>query len=438
MKKLILFLLLLISLSANAANKHYAFKGKLGKNISFRLDFEEDTYHGIMIGQTTYYRKNGKIAKIKAYGIRQKQEGEGENNNVFTLTEFDGIKMCGNIVLYLNADGSFDEGSWFFGGREYKMNDIEVLSGDDSPVFFKPVDIEKASGVYRFSCPSGNMYDYGGTFQMYYYRGNVGYSACQVTPNIAETTGKAAEIFQNRFYFNVDNASYDVFAFEDVLFVERSNPQTGPVESFGANADVAGIYVKTSQSLEGDVLHVFDEEMAFCDKYHFSVFALNELWMEAIGGETTFPDEITMKDINDDGIEEVIARYSENKTDKYEVSRNRYAVFTVNCGELEVVATAQGKLENLEIADGYVIKNTTNADNSRTTHDYFRLTGTSVGFNATMTEADAKSYTIDEKPVEEKEFLEQVKIHNVMKVTDLDGWHEVPGNIHRNETAARG
>lgn len=381
MKKLIIFLLFLISLSANAATKHYALKGKLGKNISFRLDLEEDIYHGIVMGQTTYYRKNGKIAKIKVRGFRQKMENADENLRFFMLTEYNGTKICGNFVMTLEADDSFYRGSWVLGNREYEMNDMKLLPTDDAPTFFKPVDIENASGIYEFSYSSGKaaMPELSGTLQLYAYRDNIAYQVSQVSANTAGTIGTMAEIFKNRFYFSVDKASYDVFAFEDAVFVKRVNPQTGHPDSFGANAEIEGCYIATGISPKGKVKTLFDGEIAFGEKYKFSVFDLNALWMEAFGGETTFPDGIIMKDVNDDGIEEIIARYTENKTDKYEVAGNRYAIFTVNCGELKVVATAQDKLENLEIADGYVIK-----------------------------------------------------------VTDLDGWQEVPGNVHRNETAARG
>lgn len=441
MKKLILFLLCLISLSANADNKHYAFRGTLGENINFRLDLEEDTYHGIVMGQTTYYRNNGKIAKIKVYGNSKKSEEANTNLRFFILSEFNGTKVCGNFMIALEADGSFNEGYWSLGNKMYGMSNVEFLPTDDAPTFFKPVDIKDAGGVYEFTYASGNadMPEYGGTLQLYPYREDIAYHVSQVTPNIAETMGKMSEIFENRFYFFVGRTSYDVFAFEDVVFVKRCNPQSGHPDSFGANADIEGYYIATGKEPEGEVTNLFDEEIAFCEKYQFSVFVLNALWMDVMGGETTFPDEIIMKDIDGDGKDEVIARYTEGKTEDYEVADNRYAIFTVDDdGMLELVAAAQGKLQELEIADGYVIKNTMNSRGSRTIRKYFQLIDSAVGLNATMSDAEIDSYTIDEKTVKEKDFKKQVKLKNVIKVTDLDDWMEVPGNIHRNETAARG
>lgn len=440
MKKLILFLLCIISLSVNAANKRYALKGKLGKSISFRLDIEEDTYHGILIGQTTYYRKNGNVAKIKAYGIQHKQDDTNPNYRILTLSEFDGTRICGNIVVTLNADGSFSEGVWYFDGREYDMNNIKMLPENECPTLFNPVDIEKASGVYRFFCPAGKMSvrEYGGTFQMYYYRNNVAYSACQVTPNIAETKGKMAEIFANQFYFYVDNASYDVFAFEDAVIVKRTNPQVGPVESFGAYVDVEGIYMKTNLKLYDEVLTVFDEEKEFSANLPFTVFDLNDKWMEVLGGETTFPDEIITKDIDGDGKDEVIARYTENKTDGYEVRGNRSVIFVVEGGNLVEVASAEGDREDLEIADGYIIKNTKDSSSSRITHNYFHLRNSLIDTQSTATEAENDNLIVGGETVKEQDFKEQMKIKECLKLRDLNGWKEVPGNIRRNETAARG
>ncbi len=443
MKKLILFLLFLISLSANAANKHYALRGTLGENIDFRLDLEEDAYHGIVIGQTTYFRKNGKISKINVYGNSEEETIDGRKYRSFRLCEFLGTKICGNFHFMINADGNIDSGCWTLGDKTYGMNDgmVELLDLDGYQTFFKPVDIENAGGVYKFSYASGNegMPEYGGRIELYPYCKNVAYHICQVTPNIAETSGKMAEIFNNQFYLFVDgDIIYDVFAFEDVVFVKHTNSKSRHPESFGANADVEGIYIATDEALGEDVQKAFDEEINFTTNHPFSPFDLNEAWMEAVGGETTFPDEILMKDIDGDGNDEVIARYTAGKTEDYEVRGNRYVVFVVVGDLLDPVAVAQGDLENLEIADGYVVKNVMNSRNTRNIHNYFQLQNSAVFLKAIKTEAEINSFVIDDNTVKEKDFKKQIKIKNSIKITDLDGWQEVPGNVYRNETAARG
>lgn len=439
MKKLILLLLLLISLSANAANKYYALRGILGNNIDFRLDLEEDVYHGIVMGQTTYYRKNGKIARIKVYGNSEEETIDGRKYRSFRLCEFLGTKICGNFHFMINADGDIESGCWTLGDKMYGMSEgmVELLNLDEYKTFFKPLDIENAGGVYKFSYASGNrnMPEYGGMIELYPYCKNVAYHVSQVTPNIAETHGKMAEIFNNRFYFLVDgDICYDVFAFEDAVFVKRANYKSRHPDTFGANADIEGVYIATYEALGEDVQKAFDEEIDFNTNHTFSLFDLNEAWMEAVGGETTFPDEVLMKDIDGDGNDEVIARYTADKTEGYEVSGNRYVVFVVVGDLLDPVAVAQGNREKLEIADGYVVKNVVDSN----IHHYFQLQNSAVFLKATMTGADTKSYTIDEKDVEEKVFQEQIKVNNVITITDLDGWEEVPGNVHRNETAARG
>lgn len=439
-KYLILSILCLTSLAANAANKYYTLTGTLGQDINFRLDLEEVPYEGIIMGQTTYYRKAGNTATIKVCGQSLRMEQEGNVFRYFLLSEFDGTKICGNFLITFFDDGSFSDGIWTHGENTYAMNNVEILPTDNPIAFFKPVDIENASGVYRFSYDSGNeeMPEVGGSLELYHYSGNVGYSACQVTPNIAETTGKIAEFYKNRFYFSVENAHYEVFTFEDAVFVKRTNPQAGHPESFGANADVAGIYIPTDEQLGEEVLALFDEEKAFDQSHPFSILELNTLWMDVLQGETTYPDEIIMKDLDGDGMDEVIARYTENKTPEYEVRNNRFVIFALGDGGLTTVAVAQGKLEDLEIADSYVIQNETNSRGTRTTHKYFKLQGSSVSMRATKTEAEIDNYTINGNTVKKKEFNKQVKANNVIRVTNLNGWQEVPGNVHRNETAARG
>lgn len=443
MKKFILFLLCLISLSANAANKYYALRGTLGDNIDFRLDLEEDVYHGIVMGQTTYYRKNGKVSEIKVYGNSEEEMIDGRKYRSFRLCEYLGTKICGNFHFMINADGNIESGCWTLGDKMYGMSEgmVELLNLDEYKTFFEPVDIENAGGVYKFSYASGNeeMPEYGGMIELYPYCKNVAYHVSQVTPNIAETHGKMAEIFENQFYFYVDgDISYDVFAFEKVVFVKHANSLSRHPDTFGANADVEGIYIATDEALGEDVQKAFDEEINFNTNHSFSLFDLNEAWMEAVGGETTFPDEVLMKDIDGDGNDEVIARYTADKTENYEVSGNRYVVFVVVGDLLDPVAVAQGNRENLEIADGYVVKNVVNSRNTRNIHHYFQLQNSAVFLKATMTEAEIDSYVIDEKTVKDKDFKKQVKINNRVKIQDLNGWEEVPGNVYRNETAARG
>lgn len=438
MKKYIFILLSIITLSLHAENKRFSIKGKLGDEISFRLDLEEVEYHGFVIGETTYYRKNGKVSKIKVYGNGEHTEYDGSNYHSLTLTEYNGTKVCGVFYVLFDEDGNFDNGRWVWNDKSYEMNEIENLPTNNMKTYVKPVDLEKATGVYEFSFVTNNGDERGGTLELYSERKNLAYHICQVNPNIAETQNTTSEFFQNFSYLTVANCHYMMSSYEGVVFVKANNYNSEPCEEFGAYSDIVGEYIATGKAPTGDILNSFQEERAFSEKLPCSVFELNEAWEKAVEGETTFPDVVLLKDIDGDGNNELIARYIEGKTERYEVSDNRSAVFTVSGGELIPVAIATNDLESIEIADGYVVKVKRNERGSRTTHQFLKLTNSSADSEASMTEAEINNFTIGGKTVKEKDFKKQIKIKNRKKIEDIDGWMTLPGNEKRNENAARG
>jgi len=446
MKKLILSLFLILSVSAYADEntRMISLEGMLGPdNIHFRLDLEEDKYEGFIAGETTYYRKNGIVSTIKVWG-RGMDNKEGENTfHTIVVNEFNGTKICGMFVIILNSDMTVREGCWTLNGKVLDMSEIENIESSENSKFLKKVDILSASGVYKFSADSDNptMPEYGGTLQLYVEGKNIAYSACQVTPNIAETQGKMSEFWGNQFYFYAGDIYYLTYVYEGAAFIVRNRwtDKGEQNEMFGNAADIVGVYIATDEKPEGEVLKMFDEEKEFALQHlPCTVFELNDVWMEAVGGETTFPDEIITKDIDGDGIQEIIARYIPNRTDLYEVGGKRSAIFTFKDGYLINIAKSEGDLEELSIADGYVIKSVSNKSGSRTSDYFYRLSSSTVEETAKMTKAEIDSYTINERTVSEKEFKKSVKCKNRIQTDNMDGWLAVPGNQYRNEHAARG
>lgn len=448
MKKLIFLLFSIFVLVAHAENKHYALRGTLVDSstdseqpiTTFRLDLEELEYYNLVMGEATYYRKSGRITKIKVYGYGDDQEFEQGTFHRLILQEFTGTKICGHWSLLFDED-DFINGSWNMDpGKYYYMENVEPIPTDDFKTFFQAVDLTEAGGVYKFSYDTGNkeMPEYGGTLELYAQGRNLSYSICQVTPNIAETHDTSSESWDNKLYFDVAGTYYTLFAFDGVMYVMHNNRDDGPSENFGAYADIVGCYIATDEAVSDDVRNAFAEEEAFSADLPCTVFELNDAWYSFIGGETTFPDELILRDLDGDGSDEIIARYIPGKTDEYEVSGERYAVFVITEGSPVCVQYSYDKNESLEIADGYVIKNVSNARGTRTTHYFTQLVSSDIALQATMTEAEISSWTIDGNTVKEKDFKKQVKLKNRIRIDNLTGWRTIPGNQKRNENAARG
>lgn len=434
MKRIFLFIFSLVVLCQSAWAINLSWKGKMGEKISFRLDVEinENDHIG---GQTTYYRSNGKTSVIPIVGFGGNYEGK----LLMFLQEHLGKKVCGNYVIQLAKDGSIVEGVWTFNDRNYDLREMESVE-TTGETFLHPVDVVDAWGVYQFSIPSNNktMPEYGGTAMLYAERQNLAYSFCQVTPNIAEVSNTTSEFWKSHFYLSKEPAHYDVVTYEECVIVNRSNPDAGMPEDFGMGADIVGIYYKTDAKLEGDIIHAFDEEHAFSETMPCSVFELNEAWMDGVGGETTFPDEIVTRDLDGDGVPEVLAHYTENRTDGYEVSNHRWAIFSCAAGEPQMIAKAEGDFESIKVEGPWIVTTKKEYDGSTTTHTYYKLSYGKVVLEAAIVEGAGKYFMIDGNDVTEKEFWKRVTVKKAQSIETFGPWREVPGNVYRNENAARG
>lgn len=428
----------LCSLNALSNNKFYAWRGMLNNEISFRLDLEEND-EGHVIGETTYYRKNGKIATIKIFGESLDMEDEDKTYHTLILPEFNKTKICGvfNIVL---ENGHFKAGRWVYKNKELPITEVESVSlSTHGHSFINPVSVTNAQGYYEFSYESDNesMPEYGGTAQIITRGDNIGWSMSQVTPNIADASGRNSDTWGNRFVFRISNACYCTYTYKECLYVKRLDPETGPCEDFGDNADITGVYIATEKSLEGDILSTFDEEDEFSKTLPCTVFELNDAWKESVNGEETYPDKVLTIDLDNDGKMEIIAQYDHTFSELYEVSEDKVAVFSCNDGELQNIATASGSEEIMSIFENVVI-----IDKDYWTQ-YFGISNSSASYNITRIRENKKAdYSINLKTIKEKDVYKHYLRKDIDKkatpVKRLKGWRTVPGSIERNATAPRG
>lgn len=241
MKKTIFTLaLMLCSLIAIADVYTYSWTGKLGDNINFRLDLQESTF-GTLIGEVTYFRKNGKVAKIPAYGYILNYEGQDECS--YILNEYNGTKVCGTFFFEIK-DGK-PVGTWNLLDKELEINN--VLGCDDPETdeidFFNPATSANATGNYEFSYSRGNgLEDCGGSCSLKVIGGKINWEMTQVTPNIAE--GNGTSNFNNAYFTGkVSNFEFEAYVDKKFIYVKRTD-NSGPVDDWGMAATIEGIYVR--------------------------------------------------------------------------------------------------------------------------------------------------------------------------------------------------
>lgn len=435
MKRILFTLLLCLAFVAVKANvrQQYAWTGKLGPSISFLLELEEN-YNGFVSGETTYYRKNGKQAHIRVYGSARH---DGDYTTLM-LNEYDGTRVCGHFNIQLNGEWITD-GFWTLDEKNLQMNNLENVRFSRAS-FFHLVDATQAEGVYKFAYSRGKGLDDGvGHAQLCARGGEVAYTFCQVTPNIAEARGFDADPWGNNFSFAVGNACFVVQTYADCLYCYRTNPDDGPCEGFGAWATIEGVYIACDDPVDSDVRAIFTDDDAFnatlpCDYLQ----TLNEAWKAYTEGETTYPDEIITRDIDGDGQPEIIGRYLPDASEGYDVKVAHEAVFACIDGVLVPIAHAEGKLQSLAVAPGYVILHKVSKSGGSVTDHYYRLSRSQVVLEASSTQADIDNYTINGATATAKEFRREIRVEKVQPLSTLTEWRAVPGNQYRNEHAPRG
>lgn len=227
----------------NAKTRRYAWKGKMGTNISFSLDLQENK-DGIIAGYTTYYRKNGKIAKIPVYGHKEK---DGNGNFVLSLDEFNGKTICGSYSINMNGT-TFKSGSWSYKDISYDLNEIAAISPTTDRSYLHPVESANAIAPYfAFEYETDNQDNptRGGSCDIDIEQNNVLWHMSQVNPNIAEAEGDVT--LKNSYFYKTEGEyKFKAYVDKNFILVRRTNPEDGQVSSFGAWTTLDGTYVRTS------------------------------------------------------------------------------------------------------------------------------------------------------------------------------------------------
>lgn len=247
MKNLFLLLLTLVAMQIAAiaqttGYKYYAWEGKMGESISFRIELEHAP-NGLVKGETTYFRKNGKITDIPVYGKFMAFDGVNE----LVLHEYDQRTQCGTIIITLEKDGKFKTGEWSNLEKTLEFNDItkQDFSFGKHETFFNPTIGAACNGEYGFKYKSGNPNnpEYGGYASLKVSGNTMNWEMNQVTPNIADGKGRST-INGNTFSGQTSNFKFKAYVYCDCLYVVCLNPEVGQFEDFGAWATLEGIYIK--------------------------------------------------------------------------------------------------------------------------------------------------------------------------------------------------
>lgn len=225
----------------NARTTRYAWKGKMGSNISFSIDLQENA-DGIIAGCTTYYRKNGKTSRIPVYGHREKGD---EGTSMLYLNEFEGNSICGSY--FINTSGkNFNFGTWFHNATTHELNSITPASPSTSIAYLHPVESPLSiAPYYSFQYETGNPSTpvRNGECELYLEDDKVQWRISQLGPDIAEVEGESpfdSSCFSNTKGNNLFKAYVDKY----FVLITPTNPDA-PASGFSSWTTFDGIYVRT-------------------------------------------------------------------------------------------------------------------------------------------------------------------------------------------------
>lgn len=240
MRKLLLLISILISsaIAVCSPDTYYTFDGKLGSDIRFRLNLKQLSCN-IISGQTTYYRKNGEVAKIMVVGHA---ESSGSSKTL-VLKEFNGKRNCGDFEIKLSGD-NFSSGFWKYLGKVLSMNEIEQSDADTTINYFLPATPSEIPGSYEFVVRSGNpnIGDYTGSCSLKTHGSKIGWFMHQAMPMEAEAEGESE---LDVCFFEGKSGDFEFIAYIDerFVYVMRKDHST-PLVEFGFGATLEGCYIK--------------------------------------------------------------------------------------------------------------------------------------------------------------------------------------------------
>ena len=227
----------------NMVIKRYAWEGYLNATTHFRLELEQAS-NNLVIGEMTYFRKDGKVSDIPVYGTFR-EIGDGE---WLLLHEFNGRKECGTITIDLGANDAVYAGSWSNGNKEMVMSKTEKVNFSEGKhqTFFHPASPAEMKGEFGFSYVKTEepLVEGGGYVKITPYGDDmVRWEMNNISGGIAEASGESA-IELNTFEGAYNNFEFRAFVYKDCVYVLRTNPDDGPIDDWGVAGTLEGVYIR--------------------------------------------------------------------------------------------------------------------------------------------------------------------------------------------------
>ncbi|MBO4730986.1 MAG: right-handed parallel beta-helix repeat-containing protein [Bacteroidaceae bacterium] len=227
----------------NAVVRRYAWEGYLNATTHFRLELEQ-AFNNLVIGEMSYFRKNGTVSDIPVYGVFR-EIGDGE---WLILHEYNGRKECGTITIDIGANDAVYAGTWSNGNKEMVMSKTEKVQFSEGKheTFFHSASPAEMKGEFGFSYVKSEepLVEGGGYVKLTPYGNDmVRWEMNNISGGIAEANGESIIDF-NSFEGSYQNFEFRAFVYKDCIYVMRTNPDDGPIDDWGVAGTLEGVYLR--------------------------------------------------------------------------------------------------------------------------------------------------------------------------------------------------
>lgn len=258
--KRLAFLLILFAMSLTLAwadtsyQGYFSLNGKMGAGITFRIDAQ---FWGdgpcLVVGQTTYFRKNGQEAHIKIYGSM--------DDDFCSLYEYVDNRVCGHFEVknmppltdfepFHQVEGTKIEGLWGYNGTVYDFQNVTLEHYADVEYdFLKHPDWnwDRLSGLYGFRKNTSDGESFADLMMIVnadsvIWRFNYNDAELGTGGEFEQVTkgyGHADGVHENCFNVTVDGVEYAIEPMDDVLMISLAGELPEETDDF---IDLRGVY----------------------------------------------------------------------------------------------------------------------------------------------------------------------------------------------------
>lgn len=258
--KRLAFLLILFALSLTLAwadtgyQGDFSLNGKMESGTTFRIDAQ---FWGdgpcLVVGQTTYFRKNGKEAHIKIYGTMDDEHCslyEYVDNRVCGHFEINNMPSIDDMDSFHQVEGTVIEGFWDNNGTAYAFDHVTLEQYADVEYdFLKHPDWnwDRLSGQYGFrkNTPDGESF---ADLMMIVNADSViwrfNYNDAELGTGgefekVTKGYGHRPDVHENCFNITVDGVEYAIETMDDVLMITLAGELPEESDDF---IDLRGVY----------------------------------------------------------------------------------------------------------------------------------------------------------------------------------------------------